>query len=256
MLMAAAFAPGAANAAPASRAVKPLACPSAGTRAVALAKVTDGSTFVTSEGTEVRLAGVLAPGEGGESLSSSQADGARGALARALGTGPLTLGLDDGARDRYGRVLAQVFANGTWVQAAMLRAGEFRVAPDRVSAPCALLLLSAEGDARARRAGHWRDLFFLRTPEEIGNRAGTFQIVEGTVVSASLYRGRAYINFGADYRSDFTVTVAPADMRAFRQARFDVKTLTGQRIRVRGWVELYNGPEMQIATPAAIEALD
>ena len=45
-------------------------------------------------------------------------------------------------------------------------------------------------------------------------------------------------------------------MKLFRTARFDVKKLAGKRVRVRGWVELYNGPEMEIATPAAIETLD
>jgi hypothetical protein len=50
--------------------------------------------------------------------------------------------------------------------------------------------------------------------------------------------------------------VAPQDMKLFRQMRFDVRKLAGQHIRVRGWVELYNGPEMEIASPAAIERLD
>jgi hypothetical protein len=95
----------------------------------------------------------------------------------------------------------------------------------------------------------------LRTPEQIANRAGTFQIVEGTVQTATVNKGRAYINFGDDYRDDFTVTVAPEDMKLFRQARFDVRKLAGKRVRVRGWVELYHGPEMEIASPAAIETL-
>src|SRR5712671_6341754 len=80
-------------------------------------------------------------------------------------------------------------------------------------------------------------------PEQLDNRIGTFQIVDGTVTTATLYKGRAYINFGADYRKDFTVTVSPQDMKLFRQARFDVRKLAGQRVRVRGWVEQYNGPE-------------
>jgi micrococcal nuclease len=50
--------------------------------------------------------------------------------------------------------------------------------------------------------------------------------------------------------------VSPADMRAFRQAKFDVRSLAGKRIRVRGWMEFYNGPEIEIATPAAIELVD
>ena len=95
-----------------------------------------------------------------------------------------------------------------------------------------------------------------RTPEQLDNRTGTFQIVEGTVQTATMVKGRAYINFGADYRKDFTVTVAPQDMKLFRQERFDVRKLAGQRLRVRGWVELFNGPEMEIADPAAIERID
>ena len=50
--------------------------------------------------------------------------------------------------------------------------------------------------------------------------------------------------------------MSPQDMKLFRQARFDVRKLTGQRVRVRGWLELYNGPEMEIANPAAIERID
>jgi hypothetical protein len=52
------------------------------------------------------------------------------------------------------------------------------------------------------------------------------------------------------------VTIAPEDMKSFRQARFDVKKLAGQNIRVRGWIELYNGPEIEVTTPGAIEPLN
>ncbi|MND09370.1 hypothetical protein D3C83_326390 [compost metagenome] len=52
------------------------------------------------------------------------------------------------------------------------------------------------------------------------------------------------------------MTVDPDDMKTFRQAKFDVRTLSGKRIRVRGWVEFYNGPEITITTPAAIEIIE
>jgi hypothetical protein len=45
-------------------------------------------------------------------------------------------------------------------------------------------------------------------------------------------------------------------MKTFRQAKFDVRTLAGKRIRVRGWIEFYNGPEITITTPTAIEVLE
>jgi micrococcal nuclease len=52
------------------------------------------------------------------------------------------------------------------------------------------------------------------------------------------------------------VTIAPPDMRAFRRAGMNPPMLTGKRVRVRGWLEFYNGPEMEIASPGAIEVLD
>jgi endonuclease YncB( thermonuclease family) len=232
-------------------------CPSTGTRSVVFAKALDGSTFVTSEGMEVRLAGVLAPGEGGEALSATQSDTARTTLAALLRSGPLTLSGEERPRDRYGRLRAQIFAGGSSVQAALLRAGDVRVAPDRASTLCAKEFIASEDEARATHAGHWRDgLFVLRAPEQINKRTGTFQVVEGTVQTATLVKGRAYINFGADYRTDFTVTVSAQDMKLFRAARFDVRKLAGQRVRVRGWVEQYNGPEMEIANPAAIQQIE
>jgi endonuclease YncB( thermonuclease family) len=176
----------------ASQAAKGPQCPSVGTRAVVFAKALDGSTFVTPEGMEIRLAGILASGEGGETLTAAQVETARAALADLLRSAPLTLA-QEGSPDRYGRVRAQVFAGGASVQSALLRAGEVRVAPDRASAPCAKGLIAAEDEARAQRAGHWRDgQFALRNPEQLDNRTGTFQIVEGTVQTATLYKGRAY----------------------------------------------------------------
>jgi hypothetical protein len=195
-------------------------------------------------------------GAGGETASEAVSAAARDALSKFLGGRTVTIAPAESLRDRYGRRVAQVFADGTWVQAALLRAGEVRAAPDRASASCASALLAAEAEGREHRAGQWRGGFRVQDPEGIRNRVGSFQIVEGSVVTASVTRGRAFINFGADYRTDFTVTIGPDDMRTFRQARIDVPALAGKRVRVRGWVEFYNGPEIVITTPDAIEVLE
>ena len=68
--------------------------------------------------------------------------------------------------------------------------------------------------------------------------------------------GRYFLNFGEDYLTDFTVTIAPPDMRNFRSEGVDLNALEGKRVRVRGWMESYNGPNMLISTPRAIEVLD
>jgi len=219
-------------------------------------KALTGTSFTTQDGQEVRLAGVMSAGDDGQAATPAGGAAAREALENALRGGTVTLAATD-APDRYGRVVAQVFAGSTWVQAQLVSSGLLRSFPDHASAPCARHLIDAEDHARAGEAGHWRDgAFALRTPELLRNRVGTFQLVEGEVTTASTKNGRAYINFGADYKTDFTVTVEPDDLKLFRQARFDVKKLAGKHVRVRGWVELYNGPEMVVSTPAAIQILD
>ena len=137
-----------------SRAVK-LQCPENGTRAVSFAEAIDGATFRASDGSEIRLSGVIAQGARGETPSPRNAERAREALAAHLKSGPLTLAAS--TTDRYGRTLAHVFADGMWVQALMLRQGEARVSPDLLGDGCATALLRAEDEGRRANAGHWSD---------------------------------------------------------------------------------------------------
>ena len=226
-------------------------CPAAGTEPVVFAQALAGDRFLTTTRQEVRLVGLHAP---------PGREDARLALDRLLRGRPLALARAGAAADRYGRIPAQVFAGGAWVQGLLLKEGLVLAAPDVASAPCAGPLLAAEAEARTMRTGGWYDGRFrvlddAQLMREAGRRAGTFQIVEGTVMSAAVIRGRAYLNFGEDWRSDVTVTIAPEDMRGFRTARVNPRQFAGQRLRVRGWIELFNGPNLQIATPGAIEVI-
>jgi hypothetical protein len=45
-------------------------------------------------------------------------------------------------------------------------------------------------------------------------------------------------------------------MRNFRAADIDLKALEGRQVRVRGWLESYNGPNMPISIPEAIEVIE
>ncbi len=161
--------------------------------------------------------------------------------------------------DRYDRVRGQVFnddSSDPWLQRALLKSGMARVdiAPDR--SECAAELYAAEGEARAAHLGLWAlPAYAVRNPDGPGFETGTFQIVQGTVLSADVKDGRAYIDFGPDWRTDFTVTVAPADMANFRREAVDPRLYAGKTIRVRGIIQQFNGPEIEIANPEQIEVL-
>jgi len=161
--------------------------------------------------------------------------------------------------NRMGHDLVQLerLDNHAWAQGALLRLGLARVKTTKVNADLADDMLALETLARREKIGIWaEDGFALFTADDAQNAVGTFAIVEGQIESVALKKNRIYINFGKDWKRDFTVSIAPADKRVFSKAKLDPLGWGGKRIRVRGSVRDYNGPYMEVTHPAAIEFLD
>ena len=223
-------------------------------------EVIDGDTLVLEDGSEVRLVGIQAPklplGRP-DFAAQPLAEEAKAALeAMALGR---TVALSYGGRrvDRWGRRLAHLHdETGRWIQGELLASGMARVYTFRDNTALSGAMLAAERAARESGQGIWGDPFFaVRTVAETEDFIDTFQIVEGEVMDAAVVRGRAYLNFGEDWRDDFTVTVAPKHRRAFEAAGLDLETLAGNVVRVRGWLDSYNGPQIVITHPEQLEIL-
>ena len=205
---------------------------------------------------EVRLAELDVPQSGGEAGSGSE-----GLQNRAQGQ-EVRLAYDGLRRDRYDRAIAQAYRieDGAWLQAALVSAGEARVLSHKGNHQAAHALLELEAGAREAGLGIWADpANQVRDthPDALAQDIGSVQLVEGRVVEVTRLRsGRTYINFGLDYRTDFTVVVEAADEAAFEEAGRPLADLAGQRIRVRGWLEAENGPLMRIDHPERIEVLE
>lgn len=214
----------------------------------------DGNTVVLADGTAVRLAGVLAPRGG------ALAEEARRRLEALTGGKPVLLGDQRAAPDRYGRIVARLYlgADRSWVEGALLRAGLLRVFTLRDDRACAPALLAAEAAGRAARAGLWADPeFAIRRADDssLSGAAGLYQIVEGEVVSTGRTAAAAYLNFGRNWSTDFTVTVNMADTELFESEGVELDSLAGRRIRVRGWLTVKDGPAMRVDHPGQIELL-
>jgi hypothetical protein len=78
-------------------------------------------------------------------------------------------------------------------------------------------------------------------------------VVEGTVLSVNDRGATVYVNFGRRWSEDFTVTIAKRNARNFVAAGLDPRTLAGQRVRVRGWVDERGGPWIEAIRPEQIE---
>jgi hypothetical protein len=121
---------------------------------------------------------------------------------------------------------------------------------------CAKPLLTLEADARKAKRGIWADAFYrVRKPEDVASEIGTFQIVEGKVTAVGGGRGRLYLNFGADYRTDFTVTVSVRDRKRLAKEGIDPAAWAGKSIRIRGWLSLLNGPEIELTHAEQVEVI-
>lgn len=224
-------------------------------------EVMDGDSFRMKGVTgDVRMIGIQAPklpkGRPGFKPWPESAD-AQHALDALLRNQTVTLRLGTTPKDRNSRTLAHVIRDdGVWVQQELLREGWARVYTFPDNRQFAAELYAAEREARAAKRGIWADkMYAVRAPDPAALKSdiGTFQIVEGKVVKAAKIRGRYYLNFGSDFHTDFTATIAPEAATLFTRAKLDPLTLEGKNIRVRGYLRDFRGPQIELSHPEQIE---
>jgi endonuclease YncB( thermonuclease family) len=218
------------------------------------ARALDGNTVALSDGTVVRLSGVIVPHAG------AFAEAARERLQALLSGRPVLLGDQSATPDRYGRIVARLYLGDSqsWVEGEMVRAGLLQVFTFREDRACARALLAAEAAARAGKAGIWGDPQFAiwqADDPSLSGASGLYQIVEGEVLSTGRTAATAYLNFGRNWSTDFTVTVNMADAEMFESEGLALDALAGRRIRVRGWLLVEDGPAMMVDHPEQIELL-
>ncbi|MGE0651882.1 MAG: thermonuclease family protein [Alphaproteobacteria bacterium] len=225
-------------------------------------EVTDGDTVILDDGRTVRLVGIQAP-----KLPLGRPGFRTWPLAPEARRALETLALDrrvtphfGGARmDRHGRLLAHLARDdGLWLQGAMLARGLARVYTFEDNRAVAREMYALESTARNAKRGIWSHPYYrIRTTEEAGGHVGGFELVEGRILDVAMVRGRGYLNFGADWRTDFTIVVPKRAGATFR-AVFGRKMekLQGKRVRVRGWLRRYNGPMIESTHPEQIEVLE
>ncbi len=234
-----------------------------------IAEVIDGHTVRLDDESEVRLIGALTPqtprwwkGEG----RWPPAERARRELIKLIGAGNVELRFAPGEerRDRHERFLAQLFVRRgeerIWVQGRMISDGFARAYSFKGHRACVRELQEKEHQARTGRSGLWRKGRFAvmraKNTEALSKRGGSFQLVEGTVLTVGRKSQWTFLNFDIDWRSDFTVAIRASDRKAFKVSDVPLDMLEGKKVRVRGWVERWNGPVIKASHPEQLEVLD
>ena len=228
-------------------------------------EVVDGDTLFLDNGLKVRLSAIQAPklplGRPGFK-TWPLAENAKDALSQMAYRKNVQLFYGGKERDRYDRALAQAFIgtqDDLWIQEEMLRQGWARVYTWPDTWQNSDRLYAAEREARNANRGIWaHDYYEIRSPDpnNLAQDVDSFQIVEGIVTSVADIRGRIYLNFGADYKTDFTIAIEKNDRKRFKSTSYDLKELAGATVRIRGWVELTNGPIIWLDHPERLEVLN
>ena len=223
-----------------------------------------GDHFVRGD-TEYRLADILAPGlytlgeERPVFFSRSKT-----ALQDLLNGGDAIL-TELAAPSRWGvKAVAAASRSGDDFAALLVGAGAARVAPQTDDLARIDGLLALEGAARREGRGLWAyDAYRVRRANDLDDATGAvgeFCLLEGTVRRAAAARARVYLNFGDDYRTDFTASAASRLARRWREtesgAGLDLAALEGRRLRVRGVVAAINGPSIDLTHARQVEIID
>jgi hypothetical protein len=241
-------------------------CVGAPNRIAVVTAVEQNGNLKLADGQVVRLIGThlvrLFP-----KASSTSAQGLNGVARTALDLlrrqtvgQQITLYISGRKRDRYDQLLAHVITpDGTWLQGRLLQEGLARAYSYADNRACIADMLALEQAARAQRKGLWG--FPALQPVSADKtrlllrRRYRFHLVEGTVSTVAARSKWTFINFSEDWRHDFTIAIARKYSRRIERAGLALSSLVGRRVRVRGWLESWNGPLIKVTHREQIELL-
>lgn len=175
------------------------------------------------------------------------------------GIGPYRLLVPEDAFTRHGELLAHVMLiDGTWLQDKLVREGEAIVMPVFEQDDLRLQhLLAAEDQAHLAKRGQW-----AKSPIVCAGSADdaydVFAIIQGRITKAADVRGTIYLNFGDDYRKDFTIKIARSIFKTLpEETQTEITRLTNggnfaKIVETRGWVFYSGGPMIEVKMPVQL----
>lgn len=161
----------------------------------------------------------------------------------------LAIYVSDQTIDRYGRVPGFPKINDQWWHIGILCNG-LGVPDGTIHTPAFLM---AERSARQNKLGLWTDAFFVHPADDyVNRRPGYFAILSGRIREVAKVRDTIYLNFGNDWKTDTTAAITGDAIDRITDTHGDIMALTGRWVEVRGILQLYNGPYIQLTHPGQL----
>jgi micrococcal nuclease len=214
-----------------------------GEEARSVKKVIDGDTIEIDGGERVRYIGVDSP-ELGEPLYEEAKDFQEKVV---LGSYVRIETCKEEPRDGYGRTLAFVHKGNVDVGEQLLRYGYARTLfIGRCGRDVAMRYRKTEREAFLVGLGVW-SLQEARQVDcrDAGRYIGCLMSVTGEVAKVHAGPKAYHLNFGKDYRTDFTAVLFRKDLsRLVEEGLHPVTGYEGRFVKVTGILKEYNGPQI------------
>lgn len=215
-------------------------------------RVVDDLTLIVDNDKIIRLVGLDIPDRHANKQPAHAID-AYNALKAAFAGEVVTLyqtrDKKKGRSNRMQHELAHVIRSSDkiWAQGLLLRNGFARLRSTPDNPELAAHMQKIEAQARDNNLGLWAlQKYSVLSPEEAGAYINSFQIVEGRVRAVASVRNTIYLNFGQNWRQDFTIALPVSLRKDFLAQGLDPMTWQGKYVQARGWLEKYNGPYIDI----------
>lgn len=229
--------------------------------------VIDGDTFATKQNKRVRLLGINTPeiSHGAGQASQPFAQKAKQRLTDLIGGKQIVLSFSEGrTTDKYGRLLAFVhLENGENINETLVKEGLAHVYTFPDTPFDATPLFTAEQQARDAKIGLWSlprwqvlNAENINEIKDIDSRIGTFNLVQGTVKNIKTVKDKTYLNFGDDWRTDFTVEIDKRFLENFLSGNINPeKNYQNKTLLVRGFLKPVNGILVTATHPQQLQII-
>ncbi|MFD1283239.1 DNA-binding protein, partial [Methylobacterium goesingense] len=123
---------------------------------------------------------------------------------------------------------------------------------------CRPALLALEAGARRAGRGLWSQAAGpgVRDGAALRARMGRFVVAQGAVLRVGERARRTYLDFARKGEDGLTVTVSKRTWRRLQERGLSAESLRGREVRVRGRLEAWRGPTLDVASADVIEVLD
>lgn len=229
---------------------------------ILVSEVIDGDTVRLSNGLSLRYIGIDTPEVRIKKGASFVYEPQPFALAAKQYNQKLVEGklirveFDVEKKDKYGRLLGYCFLGDTFINAELVKEGLAVLYTYPPNVKYVEQLVSFQKQARREGRGLWGS-YKVIDHSQADQYIGQIRTVRGRVLSSYRSAKCLFLNFGTDYRTDFTVVIFNNSLGAFNQRGINPEIFYQNRlVEVSGRIREYNGPEIIVNTPYELQVID